>query len=98
MKRIISMLLTVIMLMSLLPAVSFAAEERETLVYSFLKADNGNVADATLISYNVGNGLLEYHSHNTNHSTSKISGKAPEARGDAWSQFSLIAFRKAQLC
>ncbi|MBE6911187.1 MAG: hypothetical protein E7473_01570 [Ruminococcaceae bacterium] len=75
MKRIISILLTVIMLMSLLPAVSFAAEERETLVYSFLKADNGNVADATLISYNVGNGLLEYHSHNTNHSTSNDFSK-----------------------
>ena len=30
----------------------------------------------------------------TNQGTPKISGKAPEARGDAWNQFSLIAFRK----
>ncbi len=70
MKRIISTILALSLLCGLLPAISLAADTRETLVFSFLKKDNNNISDATKFSYSKGNGNLEYFDCNYSHSTS----------------------------
>ncbi|MBR5309088.1 MAG: hypothetical protein IKU43_09970 [Clostridia bacterium] len=75
MKKLLSLILAALMLVSMLPAVSYAADNRVELIYSFLKADNNNVTNATEISYETGNGLLAYYSHNTNHGTSNDFSK-----------------------
>ena len=51
------------MLISLLPAVTFATDTREKVTYSFMKDDYANdssVKNATNITYKTGNGNLEY--------------------------------------
>ena len=51
MKRLLCTLLSITMLISLLPAVSFAVDTRETQIYSFAKADYSGVADPSGITY-----------------------------------------------
>ncbi|MBQ9985057.1 MAG: hypothetical protein IJP38_01995, partial [Oscillospiraceae bacterium] len=89
MKRLLCSLLAIAMLISLLPAVSFAVDTRETQIYSFLKADNDNVADGTEITDTVGNKNLVYLSHKSGYGTtndfSKWDGTNPSVRFSMYS-------------